>query len=149
MIRRALFLVLCVLAAAAPAPADATTVERLTIVTASGEHAFSVEIALTEDEREVGLMYRRSLAPDRGMLFDFGRETDVSMWMKNTYVPLDMVFLSADGRVSRVANNAEPLSTRIISSNGPAKYVVELAAGTAARIGIRPGDRVIQPRIGA
>lgn len=131
------------------APASAATLEKMTVETASGPHEFMVEIAVSEEQREVGLMYRRSLPADRGMLFDFGRTDDAAMWMKNTYLPLDMLFLDEAGRVAHIATNAEPLSTRIIPSGGPVRYVVELLAGAADRIGVRTGDRVIQARIGS
>ncbi len=131
------------------APAFAAPAEKLTFETATGAHDFMVEVATTPEEREVGLMYRRSLAPDHGMLFDFGKVDDVAMWMENTYVALDMAFVGADGKVTRIEESAEPLSTRIISSGGPVKYVVELLAGTAKRIGLKPGDRVIHPKVGA
>lgn len=145
---RVLFAALIALVAFA-APASSAALDTLTFETASGPRAFQVEFAETEEQREVGLMYRRTLPPDHGMLFDFGAPTEVSMWMQNTYVSLDMVFVGADGRVTRVEADAEPLSTRIIPSGGPVKYVVELLAGTAKRIGLKPGDKVIHPRIGA
>ena len=125
----------------------AATLEPLTFQTADGSHVFQIEAALTEEQREIGLMYRRSLADDHGMLFDFGRPQAISMWMQNTYVSLDMVFVGGDGRVMRIAEKTEPLSTRLISSDGPARYVVELTAGAARRIGLRPGDRVLHSLI--
>ena len=82
---------------------------------------FSVEMATTEEEKTTGLMYRKELPDGQGMLFDFSPEQQVSMWMKNTYIPLDMIFIRADGRILRIAENTEPLSTRIISSGGLAK----------------------------
>jgi uncharacterized membrane protein (UPF0127 family) len=118
--------------------------EPLDFVTASGTHRFSVEVMRTEAQRERGLMFRRYLPPDHGMLFDFKTEQPVMMWMKNTYLPLDMVFISRSGIVTSIAANAEPLSERIIPSGGPAYAVVELNAGTAARIGLKPGDHVVQ-----
>ncbi|GBD48910.1 hypothetical protein METY_2123 [Methylopila sp. Yamaguchi] len=127
---------------AAPPVHAAAKLEPLTIETATGVHSFQVEVARSEQEREVGLMYRRSLAPDRGMIFDFGRPQSVSMWMQNTYVSLDMVFVRSDGAVLRVEADTEPLSTRIIESGGDVRYVVELLAGSAARIGLKPGDKV-------
>jgi uncharacterized protein len=84
--------------------------------------------------------------PDgKGMLFDFSPEQQISMWMKNTYVSLDMIFIRADGRILRIAENTEPESTRIISSGGLAKGVLEVVAGTARKYGIAPGDRVAHP----
>ena len=137
------------LAVTAAATAFASQLTTLTFETANGPHVFQIEEALSEEQRQTGLMYRRSLADDHGMLFDFGRPQEISMWMQNTYVSLDMVFVGADGRVTRIAANTEPLSTRIIFSGGPARYVVELVAGAAKRIGLKPGDRVVHPRIGA
>jgi uncharacterized protein len=128
-----------------PVAAGAQTLEPVTVRTAAGPQLFSVEMARTEAERAQGLMYRRSLAPDRGMLFDFGRPEPVSMWMKNTYVSLDMLFIRPDGTVANVAENTEPLSTRVVSSAGPVSAVLEVPAGTAARLGIKAGDRVDHP----
>ena len=127
------------------AGALAQTFEPLTIVTGSGRHPFSVEVARNDSDRAQGLMFRRTLAPDRGMLFDFGRTEPLSMWMKNTYIPLDMIFIRPDGTIARVAENAEPLSTRVISSGEPVSAVLEVAGGTAARLGIKSGDRIEHP----
>jgi uncharacterized membrane protein (UPF0127 family) len=126
----------------APLSAQAQTVEPLTIVTASGPQRFEVEVARNDADRQQGLMFRRSLAPDHGMLFDFERREPVSMWMKNTYISLDMLFIRPDGTIARVAENTEPLSTRVIPSGEPVLSVLELAAGTARRLGIKAGDRV-------
>jgi uncharacterized membrane protein (UPF0127 family) len=125
--------------------ARAASVQPLEIVTKSGVHVFSVEMATTEQEKETGLMYRKELADGKGMLFDFSPEQEVSMWMKNTYISLDMIFIRADGRILRIAENTEPLSTKIIPSNGPVKGVLEVIAGTAQKYGIKPGDRVGHP----
>ena len=125
--------------------AQATTVEPLEIVTKNGVQVFSVEMATTEQEKETGLMYRKELADGKGMLFDFSPEQEVSMWMKNTYISLDMIFIRADGRILRIAENTEPQSTRIIPSGGLAKGVLEVIAGTARKYGIAPGDRVAHP----
>lgn len=122
--------------------AHAASLSKLTIDTASGAHVFNVEVADNDNDRARGLMYRREIARDYGMLFDFGQEQQVSMWMQNTYVSLDMVFIRADGTVHRVEERTTPLSTRTIDSGVPVKYVLELAAGTAARIGIKRGDKV-------
>ncbi|UZE52186.1 DUF192 domain-containing protein [Rhodopseudomonas sp. P2A-2r] len=126
-------------------PVRAAELEPLEIVTKSGVQVFSVELAKTEKERETGLMYRKELADGRGMLFDFTPEQQVSMWMKNTFIPLDMIFIRADGRILRIAENTEPQSTKIISSGGLAKGVLEVIAGTAKKYGIAPGDRVAHP----
>ena len=119
-----------------------TALEALEIVTASGSHQFSVEVMRDDSQRARGLMYRRSMPQDRGMLFDFKREEPVSMWMKNTYLSLDMVFVDRSGRVINVAENTEPLSERIIPSGAPAYAVLELNAGSARRIGLKAGDRL-------
>ena len=126
----------------------AASFQPLEIVTKSGVQVFSVEVATTEEEKQTGLMYRKELADGKGMLFDFNPEQEVSMWMKNTYVSLDMIFIRADGRILRIAENTEPLSTKIISSKGPARAVLEVVAGTAQKYGIRPGDRVGHPLFG-
>ena len=118
-----------------------------TLVTASGRHAIVVELANTEKEREVGLMNRNSMPADQGMLFDFKETRLVTMWMKNTYIPLDMVFMDEAGTVTHVAANAQPLDLSIISSRGPVRYVLELNGGAAARFGIKPGDRLQHPAI--
>jgi uncharacterized membrane protein (UPF0127 family) len=123
----------------------AQSFEPLTIVGASGRHAFQVEVARNDADRAQGLMYRRNLAADRGMLFDFGRVQPISMWMQNTYLSLDMIFIRPNGTVARIAENAEPLSTRTISSGEPVLAVLEVLGGTAARLGIKPGDRIEHP----
>jgi uncharacterized membrane protein (UPF0127 family) len=130
---------------ASQAPVAAAEFQPLEIVTRSGVKMFSVEIAKTEKERETGLMYRKELADGRGMLFDFTPEQAISMWMKNTFISLDMIFVGADGRVSRIAENTEPQSLAIISSGAPARGVIEVIAGTARKYGIAPGDQVIHP----
>jgi uncharacterized membrane protein (UPF0127 family) len=106
---------------------------------------FSVELAQTDEERAKGLMFRRELPEGQGMLFDFGRDENVSMWMKNTYVPLDMIFIAANGRTVRIAENTQPMSTRIIPSGGPVRAVLEVVGGTARKYGIAAGDRVAHP----
>ena len=131
------------LAGAVPLRASAEGVEPLSITSSSGSHAWLVEVMRTPADRERGLMFRRHLPQDRGMLFDFGTTEPVMMWMQNTYLPLDMVFIKADGRVLSVAENAEPMSERIIASGGPVLGVLELNAGTVAKLGIRPGDKVV------
>lgn len=118
------------------------------VETASGAHTFTVELAETPAQRARGLMYRRDMAPDHGMLFDFGADDEVRMWMQNTYIPLDMVFLTRDGVVHRVERNTTPLSTRTISSKGPVRSVLEVIAGTADRIGLKRGDLVRHPIFG-
>jgi hypothetical protein len=134
-----------VLAACTGFGARAATFQTLEIATKSGVKVFSVEMATTEEEKTTGLMYRKELADGKGMLFDFTPEQQVSMWMKNTYISLDMIFIRADGRILRIAENTEPMSTRIIPSGGLAKGVLEVVAGTAQKYGIQPGDRVAHP----
>ena len=140
--------ILVVGCAVGSAPVRAASFQPLEIVTRNGVQVFSVEMATTEEETQTGLMYRKELADGKGMLFDFKPEQEVSMWMKNTYVSLDMIFIRADGRILRIAENTEPLSTKIISSQGPARAVLEVVAGTAQKYGIRPGDRVGHPLFG-
>ena len=120
--------------AVASAPRSAASFQPLEIVTKNGVQVFSVEMATTEEEKQTGLMYRKELADGKGMLFDFSPEQQVSMWMKNTYISLDMIFIRADGRILRIAENTEPLSTKIISSGGPARGVLEVMAGHGAEI---------------
>ncbi len=136
----AVFVALC----ANPA-AQAASIQPLEIATKSGVRVFSVEMATTEEEKQTGLMYRKELADGKGMLFDFSPEQQISMWMKNTYISLDMIFIRADGRILRIAENTEPHSTKIISSGGLARGVLEVIAGTAQKYGIQPGDRVAHP----
>ena len=126
---------------AAPAPA----IDDLSIVTSSGPHHFSVEVMRTRDELERGLMFRNTMPPDRGMLFDFGEPQEVTMWMKNTVLALDMVFISKDGHIVSIKKNATPFSLATIPSGGEVLGVLEVNAGTAARIGAKPGDTVVDP----
>ena len=130
-------------------PAQAASTETLEIATRTGVRVFTVEIARTDEERRTGLMHRRHLPEGRGMLFDFSSPQEISMWMKNTYISLDMIFIDADGRILRIAEDTEPESTRIISSRGPARAVLEVIAGTARKYGIAPGGRVGHPLFGA
>jgi uncharacterized protein len=127
------------------AAVQAQSFEPLTIVSQGGRHAFKVEVARTPQDREQGLMYRQSMPADQGMLFDFARVEPVSMWMRNTYIPLDMLFIRPDGSIARVAENAEPLSLRGIPSGEPVLAVLELNGGTARRLGIKAGDRAEHP----
>src|ERR1700730_8465965 len=138
-------ILIAALGAFASLGARASSIQLLVIVTKSGVQVFSVEMATTEEEKTTGLMYRKELADGKGMLFDFSPEQEVSMWMKNTYIPLDMIFIRADGRILRIAENTEPMSTKIIPSRGLAKGVWEVIAGTAQKYGIAPGDRVAHP----
>jgi hypothetical protein len=119
--------------------------QTLEVASKTGVHAFSVELAVTEAERAQGLMNRKSLPEGQGMLFDFHRDQEVGFWMKNTYIPLDMIFIRSDGRIMRIAENTEPLSERIVPSNGAVRAVLEVIGGTSRKLGIAPGDRVAHP----
>ena len=113
------------------------------ILTGDGKrHRFRVEIVSTPQDRAQGLQGRKRLDPDTGMLFDFGVPLPVYMWMKNTFVALDMIFIAADGRIVTIARATTPESLAIIESAGPVMAVLEVPDGTAARLGVRPGDRV-------
>jgi uncharacterized protein len=117
----------------------------LTIDTASGPHKFTVEVATSPAQLEQGLMFRQHLAPDAGMIFDFQSPSPVSMWMKNTWIPLDMLFVDASGRIVNIHQRAVPGSLEPIDAGAPVRAVIELNGGTAARLGIESGDRVIFP----
>jgi uncharacterized membrane protein (UPF0127 family) len=119
-----------------------TKIEPLTVATDSGAVMFTVEVADTDATRERGLMFRQRLPEDHGMLFDFGTPHQVAMWMKNTYISLDMVFIRKDGTVAYVAENTVPRSLDVIGVREPIMGVLELAGGTARRIGLRAGDIV-------
>ena len=137
---------LLLLLSAAGACSESASPAKLEIVTRSGEHrSFSVEVASRPDERERGLMYRQNLAADAGMLFDFQQDDMVSMWMKNTFIPLDMLFITADGTVVKIAHDTVPHSLATISSERPVRAVLEIKGGEAARQGIAPGDRALHP----
>ena len=123
--------------------------QELVIRSDTGEHAFSVELADDPAERSRGLMYRREMGDREGMLFDFDEDRNVTMWMKNTYIPLDMLFIRADGVVHHIAQRTTPLSERQISSGGPIRYVLEINGGVAEELGIEPGDQVEAPAIAA
>ena len=115
------------------------------IVTDRGKFDFSIELALTPEEQAHGLMFRKYLPPAAGMLFDFHEDRVVTMWMKNTPIPLDMIFIDAGGTVVGIAENTEPFSLRNVSSGAPARAVLEVNGGTARRIGAKAGDRVLHP----
>ncbi|MBF0247711.1 MAG: DUF192 domain-containing protein [Alphaproteobacteria bacterium] len=110
---------------------------------AGARHAFRVELALRPEQHTRGLMHRESLAPDAGMLFDYGRERSIAMWMKNTLIPLDMVFAGETGRITHIHENAKPEDVALIIPPGRIRYVLELPAGTAERLGISAGDRLV------
>lgn len=123
------------------------TSEQLEIVTADSKLAFTVELAISPAEREHGLMERKSLADDRGMLFDFGMTRRANMWMKNTYVPLDMLFIDQKGVILAVKENALPLSEDIIDSQARVRFVLEVKAGTVQAKKIRVGDHAVSAQI--
>ncbi len=120
----------------------------LVIENGKGRHKFDVDLALTDVQQSRGLMFRRKMAPDAGMLFDYKYPQVITMWMKNTLIPLDMVFIAADGRISHIAQRTVPYSQTVISSRGRARAVLEINGGTAQRLGIKPGDKVIHPMFG-
>lgn len=145
-------MIACVLAGLAPAPVQAKQptqpagLETLTIVASGGaRHDFQVEVMRTPEQRARGLMHRQFLPADRGMLFDFERSEPVAMWMENTFIPLDMLFIRADGSIARIAERTEPLSRRTIPSGEPVLSVLEINGGLSEKLGIRAGDRVEHP----
>lgn len=116
--------------------------ERLEVVGPAGAHVFQVEVMRTDADRSKGLMFRQFMPQDRGMLFDFEREMPVSMWMRNTYIPLDMLFIKANGRVHRVHERAQPLDETPIPAGSDVRYVLEINGGVAAKLGIKAGDQI-------
>ena len=140
VIRRLAYVLLVIPVAASllPVPPAVRSAEQQTleIASKSGVHVFAVELAVTDEERAKGLMFRRSLPESEGMLFDFKADQPISMWMRNTYVSLDMIFIQSDGRIRRIAENTETESDKIISSGGPVRAVLEVVAGTAKKFGI-------------
>jgi uncharacterized protein len=135
-------LVLWLCAVWGAALAQAGVFEPLAIASGGKRLEFKVEVMRTQDEHARGMMFRRSLAPDRGMLFEFEADRVASFWMENTYVSLDMIFIKADGTIHRIEHGAEPLSTRTVSSGAQVRAVLEVVGGTARRLGIKAGDRV-------
>lgn len=121
--------------------------EQVLVVSASGRHKFEVEVADTATARSRGLMYRESLAADAGMLFDFHEEREVAFWMRNTLISLDMIFITAAGRIAHIARDTVPLSEELVPSRAVVRYVLEVPAGTSAALGIVPGDHVQSPTI--
>ena len=114
----------------------------LTVTSSTGKHRFTVEVAKTSEEQAMGLMYRNQLAPDRGMVFPFDPPRDASFWMRNTLIPLDMIFVRADGSIANIAANTVPYSEEPVPSDGPVAAVLEIAGGRSAELGIKPGDKV-------
>lgn len=134
--------------AAAPKDQDGNPLEQLTVVTATGEHAFWVEIADDDEERQRGLMFRQPLPDDRGMLFQFPEAAERGFWMSNTPSPLDIVYVGTDGRIVSIAKHTTPYSESTYPSNGPAKGVLETRAGRMDEIGAKPGDLIRHPFFG-
>ncbi len=128
-----------------PEAARAAGEQTLEIASKTGVHIFSVETVDNDADRAKGLMYRKELPEGRGMLFDFHRDQEVSFWMQNTYIPLDMIFIRGDGQILRIEENTVPLSTRMIPSRGAVRAVLEVIGGTSRKLGIAPGDRVSSP----
>ena len=116
--------------------------ETLKLLTAQGTHAIDIEIADTPQEKMQGLMFRTHLDDKHGMLFFYETPQEITMWMRNTYIPLDMVFIRANGTVHRIEARTEPLSENIIASRGDVTACLELAGGAAERLGLKPGDRI-------
>jgi uncharacterized protein len=151
--RRAFLLLAVLLATAPPGRAAEPQLQQfatapLTIVSASGPHHFTVELAQSPAQMEQGLMFRRTLAPDAGMLFDFKQPTVATMWMHNTLIPLDMLFVDQQGLIVNIAQRTVPESDATIAAAAPVHAVIELNGGTADRLDIKPGDRVVYPIFG-
>ena len=138
----------CLVLATPSAMADPMEVTPLTILSGDASHAFTVEVANDREEISFGLMERESLDADKGMLFDFDPPREPSMFMKNTLIPLDMLFISEDGYVEMIARNTVPGSLRTISPGVPVRAVLEINGGQAAELGIQPGDLVEHPLFG-
>jgi uncharacterized membrane protein (UPF0127 family) len=147
----AALLFVAALLALAAMPADAKVrVDKLWLVPASGQEVpIDIEVAEDPQEKAMGLMFRTELADNRGMLFPYSEARELSMWMRNTYIPLDMLFIRPDGVIHRIEVRAEPMSERIINSQGEVSAVLELPGGAAERLGIKAGDRVRHPLFGA
>jgi uncharacterized protein len=132
---------------ARPRPAAATSpsarLDTVEIRTSRGPVKFTVELAVTPAEQERGLMFRKALAPDRGMLFPYNPPRPAAFWMKNTLIPLDILYIGPDGRVLSIARNAVPHDETPLPSGGAVRGVLEIAGGRAAQLGILPGDRVL------
>jgi uncharacterized protein len=133
---------------AAEAQLQRFATSELTIVSATGPHRFTVEVAETPAQMEQGLMFRRNMAPDAGMLFDYKTPIAATMWMRNTFIPLDMLFVDAQGRIVNIHQRAVPQSLDVIAAEAPVRAVIELNGGTVARLGIAAGDRVVHPIFG-
>lgn len=114
----------------------------LTVTSSTGKHRFIVEVAKTAEQQAMGLMFRNQLPPDRGMIFPFDPPRSASFWMRNTLIPLDMIFVRADGSIANIAANTVPYSEEPMTSEGPVAAVLEIAGGRSAELGIKPGDKV-------
>jgi uncharacterized protein len=119
--------------------------EQLSLVTAAGDQVITIEIAETLEQKAQGLMFRKSLDDRAGMLFPYGQPQEITMWMKNTYIPLDMVFIKTDGTIHRIEVMTEPFSEATVASQGQVAAVLELNGGAAARLGLKAGDKVRHP----
>lgn len=152
-----LLVLLCALCCAALTPAWAPAWAQsgakfdrssLSIDSGGRTHQFSIELALSAEQQTQGLMWRKTMPADHGMLFVYDRDQEITMWMRNTLIPLDMVFMRADGQITHIRERAVPQSLEVIASNGPARAVLELNGGTVRRLGLKVGDRVVHPRLG-
>jgi uncharacterized protein len=123
------------------------SLERVEIISGATTHVFQTEVMKTPEQRAKGLMFRQFMPDDRGMLFDFDREEPVTMWMRNTYIPLDMVFIRANGAIHRIHERAQPLDETTISAGAPVRFVLEINGGVAAKLGLKAGDKVRHPLI--
>ncbi|MBM3546318.1 MAG: DUF192 domain-containing protein [Alphaproteobacteria bacterium] len=141
--RRVLALLLVLFAGPLAAQPVTYPKDTVTIETASGaKHRFNVELATSPAQIAQGLMFRRQMAADAGMLFIFERPDPATFWMKNTYIPLDMIFIGPDGRILNIAERTIPLTETPVPATGPTRAVLEVNGGTSSRLGIKPGDRV-------
>jgi hypothetical protein len=138
-------MLLCAVLPAGAQEPVAFKASELTIESVGRSHHFNVELAETPEQKSRGLMFRREMAADAGMLFIYPRETVVTMWMRNTFIPLDMLFIEADGRIAHIAERAVPRSDGTISSRTRVLAVLEINGGAARRLGIAVGDRVVHP----
>ena len=143
---RATFRLLVLLVVSALVAACSPSEDKVTVHTAQGDFTFNVEIADTPDARQQGLMFRQELAPDSGMLFDFQTERPASFWMQNTFIPLDIIFIAADGTVRNIAHG-RPQDPTSLPSDGPVRFVLEIPAGRGAEIGLQAGDTIEHPRV--
>jgi uncharacterized membrane protein (UPF0127 family) len=148
-LRSAFFAAALVFAAVPTVPSAEQAREPLSIATGVKTLNFHAEIADDPRERALGLMYRRDMPEDHGMLFDFQAEQPVSFWMRNTYIPLDMLFIKADGTIDSIAERTTPLSDKSIPSRAPVRYVLEINGGLSDTLGIEPGDVVTGPALEA